>query len=95
MIEIHNIILKPRTFLRRWLLIPKRSIRIQWDRNYYAEFKNDCGEIVAIGYDECRKSGWSVSVDGSVVAQNERWLLPALVKGWWRRARLWDDEAIG
>ena len=45
------------------------SLAIEWDRDY--------------GVD--RRSGWTVKVNGCVLAQLERWLAVALWKAWRRR----------
>lgn len=64
--------------LKRWLLIPRRSLEIGWDREYGCD----------------KKSGWTIFVDGSCLVQFERWLLVALIKTWWHHAMLWEDDSL-
>lgn len=64
--------------IRRWAFIPHESLRVEWDGDYGCE----------------HRSGWSVAVDGAFLVQLERFLLVAILKAWWRRARNWDDDSI-
>jgi hypothetical protein len=64
--------------LRRWLFIPNRQFKIEWDKNY--------------GIDN--REGWSVVMDGSVLSELQPSLVWALFEAWWSRVRTWDDEAI-
>lgn len=67
------------TFLKRWMFIPKYSLAFAFDENYGCE----------------KRTGWSIACDGVYLTQLEPWFIVSLVKAWWRRATLWDDEAIG